>query len=98
MATIHVSVRLDEATMARVDALRPHFSTHWRSATRSDILRVLIRVGLDRYAHELAPPPRHSLMRRWASSSGEKEPPAAGKAATAEPPERTPSNAGTRKR
>ena len=42
MSTSHVSVRLDAQTMARVDALGPLFSTRWRRATRSDILRGLI--------------------------------------------------------
>jgi hypothetical protein len=43
----HVSVRLDDPTMARVDALGPIFSTKWRPATRSDILRGLILHSLD---------------------------------------------------
>ena len=55
MATNHVSVRLDEGTMARVDALAPMFSTKWRPATRSDILRGLILSALERYEHEQEP-------------------------------------------
>lgn len=47
MSTNHVSVRLDVETMARVDALGPQFSTTWRGATRSDILRGLILTALD---------------------------------------------------
>jgi hypothetical protein len=49
MPTNHVSVRLDTGTMARVDALGPKFSTEWRTATRSDILRGLILDALERY-------------------------------------------------
>lgn len=43
----HTSVRLDAQTQAGIDALRPHFSTDWRQAATSDILRALILVGLD---------------------------------------------------
>ena len=47
MATQHVAVRLDEHTLARVDALIPSFSTPWRKARRSDVLRALILAGLE---------------------------------------------------
>ncbi|MEO7327979.1 MAG: ribbon-helix-helix domain-containing protein, partial [Minicystis sp.] len=56
MSNNHVSVRLDAETMARVDALAPLFSTHWRRATRSDILRGLILSALDRYERGPSPP------------------------------------------
>jgi hypothetical protein len=46
MATKHVAVRLDDETIAQVDALIPAFSTPWRPARRSDVLRALIRAGL----------------------------------------------------
>ena len=46
MSTNHVSVRLDAETIARVDALAPQFSTQWRAATRSDVLRGLILTAL----------------------------------------------------
>ena len=49
MPTYHVSVRLDTAMMARVDALGPQFSTKWRTASRSDILRGLILDALERF-------------------------------------------------
>ena len=49
MSTKHVSIRLDEATLARVDALASEFSTEWRGATRSDILRALIQRALELY-------------------------------------------------
>jgi hypothetical protein len=52
MSTSHVSVRLDAETIARVDALAPHFSTQWRPATRSDVLRALILTALPH--HEAA--------------------------------------------
>ncbi|MFT3764393.1 MAG: hypothetical protein QM820_02565 [Minicystis sp.] len=47
MATKHVAVRLDEQTLARVDALIPALSTPWRKAKRSDVLRALIHAGLE---------------------------------------------------
>jgi hypothetical protein len=50
----HVSVRLDAETLARVDALGPLFSTRWRPATRSDILRALILSALERAEAEQA--------------------------------------------
>lgn len=68
MSTSHVSVRLDAETIARVDALAPQFSTHWRPATRSDVLRALILTSLDR--HEGLAPAR--LRERGA---GKEEPP-----------------------
>ena len=49
MSTSHVSVRLDADTIARVDALAPQFSTQWRPATRSDVLRALILSALQGY-------------------------------------------------
>jgi len=42
----HVSVRLDPAILARIDALVPAFSTKWRTAFRSDVVRALILDGL----------------------------------------------------
>ncbi len=57
MSTSHVSVRLDAQTMARVDALAPLFSTRWRRATRSDILRGLILEALSRLEREAPRPP-----------------------------------------
>ena len=47
MATKHVAVRLDEQTLARVDALIPALSTPWRPARRSDVIRALIHAGLE---------------------------------------------------
>lgn len=55
MSTNHVSVRLDAETMARVDALAPLFSSEWRPATRSDILRGLILDALERFEHGAKP-------------------------------------------
>lgn len=52
MSTSHVSVRLDGPTLARVDSLGPMFSTKWRPATRSDILRGLILRSLDIFEGE----------------------------------------------
>jgi hypothetical protein len=44
----HVGVRIDPATIARIDALVPLFSTKAREATRSDLLRIVILAGLQR--------------------------------------------------
>ena len=46
MSTRHVSVRLGTETIARVDALAPRFSSPYRPATRSDVLRALILKAL----------------------------------------------------
>lgn len=43
----HVSVRLDAATLARVDASIPSDRSDRPSATRSDVLRVLIAIALE---------------------------------------------------
>jgi hypothetical protein len=43
----HVAVRLDPATIARLDALLPLYALPGRSATRSDGLRAVILAGLD---------------------------------------------------
>jgi hypothetical protein len=48
----HVAVRLDNATLQRVDALKDFLSTPWHEATRSDILRALILTGLDQMEQE----------------------------------------------
>jgi hypothetical protein len=41
-----VAVRLDEATIARLDALLPLYALPGRDATRSDGLRAVILAGL----------------------------------------------------
>lgn len=43
----HVTVRLDEATIARLDALLPWYALPGRPATRSDGLRAVILAGLE---------------------------------------------------
>lgn len=43
----HVAVRLDEATIARLDALRRLYALPGREATRSDGLRAVILAGLE---------------------------------------------------
>jgi hypothetical protein len=48
----HVSVRLDEAFIARIDAHRPLFSMPGRDATRSDVLRRIILLGLDYFERD----------------------------------------------
>ena len=40
--TRHVAFRLDDDTIARVDALTPSLSTPWHEAKRSDALRALV--------------------------------------------------------
>jgi hypothetical protein len=42
----HVAVRLDEPTIARLDALLPLYALPGRDATRSDGLRAVILAGL----------------------------------------------------
>jgi hypothetical protein len=42
----HVAVRIDDATLAAVDALIPTLSHPWQAATRSDALRYLILAGI----------------------------------------------------
>jgi len=48
----HVAVRLDNATLLRIDALKEVLSTPWHEATRSDILRALILTGLEHLERE----------------------------------------------
>src|SRR5262249_23078615 len=43
----HVSVRLQQPTIDRVDALIPAMSTPWCAARRSDVLRAVIVEGLE---------------------------------------------------
>jgi hypothetical protein len=43
----HISVRVDDETLARIEALRERMSTTWRDATISDVLRAVIYTGLD---------------------------------------------------
>lgn len=52
-----VSIRLDDATLARVDALAPRYTQPWRVPTRSDLLRVVILAGLA-VEEQQAPPAR----------------------------------------
>jgi len=58
----HVAVRLDPATIARLDALLPLYALPGRGATRSDGLRAVILAGLEieewRLAQLLAVGPR----------------------------------------
>lgn len=49
MATHHVAVRLEPEAVARVDALIPRFTTPWRRATRSEVLRACILDALERF-------------------------------------------------
>lgn len=43
----HISVRLGQAILDRVDALIPAMTAPWRPATRADVLRAVIVAGLD---------------------------------------------------
>lgn len=57
----HVAVRLDEPTIARLDALLHLYALPGRAATQSDGLRAVILAGLDmeeRRAQAGGPPPR----------------------------------------
>lgn len=58
----HVAVRLDAATIARLDALLGLYALPGRQATRSDGLRAVILAGLEieeRRARERLAPPKH---------------------------------------
>ena len=48
----HVSVRLDDSTIARIDAVIPLFAVAWRDGIRSDVLREIIRLGLDHFERD----------------------------------------------
>jgi hypothetical protein len=52
----HVAVRLDNVTIARLDALLPLYALPGRDATRSDALRAVILAGID--VEERRAPPR----------------------------------------
>ena len=43
----HVAVRLDQATIARIEALMPLYALPGRQATRSDALRALLLAGFE---------------------------------------------------
>jgi hypothetical protein len=43
----HVAVRLDDATIARIDALLPLYALPGRQGKRSDALRAVLLAGLD---------------------------------------------------
>jgi len=45
----HTAVRLDNETLARIDAIRALLETEWRQATRSDVLRLLLLHGLEHF-------------------------------------------------
>jgi hypothetical protein len=43
----HIAVRVDEQTVARIESLQRFFSTTWRDATTSDVMRAGVRAGLE---------------------------------------------------
>lgn len=45
--TKHISVRLNQPILDRIEALILAMSTPWRPANRSDVLRAVIMAGLD---------------------------------------------------
>jgi len=47
----HTAVRLRADAVARIDAMLPRFSTPWHEATRSEVVRELIRERLDALEH-----------------------------------------------
>ena len=49
----HVGLRLDDKTVATVDALAKHLSQPWHAATRSDALRAALDRGLASWAAEV---------------------------------------------
>jgi hypothetical protein len=44
----HVSIPMDKADIARIDALTDCFSAPWRKGTRSDVVRALLTQELER--------------------------------------------------
>jgi hypothetical protein len=66
----HLSVRLKEEEIARVDAVKASLSSDWHPATRSDALRALILAGLEVYEQRKQNPadtptdPRRPARRR----------------------------------
>src|SRR5690348_2094012 len=60
----HVAVRLDPATIARLDALLPLYLLPGRTPTRSDGLRAVILAGLEVEEH------RAARLRQTGGSSG----------------------------
>jgi hypothetical protein len=48
----HVGVRIDKTIVARIEALAPLFSTTGRDATLSDMLRIVIMAGLERFERD----------------------------------------------
>jgi hypothetical protein len=51
----HVAVRLDPATLERLDLLREVLSTEWHEASQSDVLRAVIFSGLKLLEKEHGP-------------------------------------------
>ena len=52
MNSRHVSVRLINGRIDRVDALIPWFSTKYKKVTRSDVMRALLDYALPRFEGE----------------------------------------------
>ena len=52
MGSAPISVRVDDAILLRIDALLPIFSEPARDATRSDVLRAAILLGLAHFEHD----------------------------------------------
>jgi len=62
----HTAVRLDNETLARIDAIQALLDTEWGATTRSEVLRWLILHGLEhferKYAAELGVNPRRDPL------------------------------------
>ena len=73
MKTQHVSIRLNEATIRRAQALIPAFSMPGRAATASDVYRALIAIGLEEMEKPEPPDAKrrrgHPLIRGGGESS-----------------------------
>jgi Arc/MetJ-type ribon-helix-helix transcriptional regulator len=50
--TQQITVRLDDATIARLDELLPAFAKVARDATRSDVLRAAVLLGLENFERD----------------------------------------------
>jgi hypothetical protein len=75
----HVAVRLDPATLERLDVLREVLSTEWHEASQSDVLRAVIFGGLKSLEKEHATRVAEIRKRREGDKPAASEKPAAPK-------------------
>ncbi len=65
----HVSIPMDKADIARLDALTDRFSAPWHKGTRSDVVRALLTQELERAEQGQLPfPIEHPLNKEGGST------------------------------